>query len=85
MAVTSDAGLGGKETGVTRRLFRSQDISCGRNWNAVREETILEDICERSHPKEAKVPETEKKPASPEEKIIGKQAPRYRTVWSSSR
>lgn len=63
----------------------TQDISCGRNWSKVREETILENICERSHPTEAKVPETEKKVVSPEEKIKGKQAPRYQTVWSSSR
>lgn len=46
----------------------------------MREETILEDICERSHPTEAKVPETEKKAASPEEKIKGKQPPLSNSV-----
>lgn len=76
VAVTSDAGLGRKRTWCDTEVvqivktFRVAEI-----WNKVREETILEDICKRSHPIEAKIPETEKKAASPEEKIEAKQAP----------
>lgn len=84
VAETSDAGLG-RNWYDSQRLSRQSGHSVWQKLERGEGRAILEDICEKSHQTEAKVPETEKKAASPKERIKGKQALRYRTVWSSSR